>query len=372
MPTIQRKRVLIIRFSSLGDVVLTLPAIDALNCENYEIHYLTKATFKPILEAHGGAQIIHTISDHAKLRELLIKIRELRHLQFDLVYDLHRNIRSRVVKEGLRRPFRTVRKFRLAEMILFVVRWRMFRTLGFRPLDRAQANLRVIAKDETVSVSSNGFRKVPTRPTELLGFLKERNLDRYVCFAAESAWRQKEWPVERFYEVADFVAKKGLGIIWLGLRKLEKASCGPGELNLTAKLELSQVISILAGAAAIVCNDSGLMHLAEAEGIPAVAVFGPTTRELGFGTRLSSSTIIDVPLWCRPCSKTGRWCLRLWDRRRCLRDVKVTDVVAALDRVLQNDGRSPETFVSMQGEESQPCGDMERISENIEDGEIVR
>jgi ADP-heptose:LPS heptosyltransferase len=95
----------------------------------------------------------------------------------------------------------------------------------------------------------------------------------------------------------------------------------------------------LSGARALLSNDSGLMHLAEAVGTPVVAIYGPTSRELGFGPGMELSRVVEAgSLWCRPCSKTGRWCIRPFERRKCLRTISTNSVIAALDEVLA--GRS--------------------------------
>src|SRR4051794_24917317 len=116
------KRVLVIRFSSLGDVLLTLSSIEHLVASGHEVHYLTKQSFVPILAMYGETIRIHSISPHASLRELKAKVAQLKDLEFEMVYDLHRNLRSRIVTWLLGAPFRRVRKFRLKELVLFVLR----------------------------------------------------------------------------------------------------------------------------------------------------------------------------------------------------------------------------------------------------------
>src|SRR4051812_3433312 len=87
-------RVLVIRFSSLGDIIQTFPSIESLAASKHEVHYFTKAGFAPLVAANLSVAHVHTISDHASLSELYAKLRELRTLRFDLVLDLHRNLRS--------------------------------------------------------------------------------------------------------------------------------------------------------------------------------------------------------------------------------------------------------------------------------------
>jgi ADP-heptose:LPS heptosyltransferase len=329
-------RVLVIRFSSLGDLVLTFPSIEYLAAEKAEVHVLTKESFAPLLAMHGHSAQIHTISDHASLRELLAKIKELKSLRFDRVYDLHRNLRSTLVGVLLARPFFRISKNRVKEFILYILKRTGFSILRQNPMNRAADALQVVSRsDKPLSVVPAAH---PQNIAPLSGATeawRQGFRNGYVCLAAESAWKEKEWPSGRFLEVALFLAKRGIGIVWVGLRPLAEAAKFPGALDLTRKLGISEVAGVLASAKMLICNDSGLMHLAEAVGTPVVAVFGPTTKELGFGPRLPMSKIIEEDLWCRPCSKTGRWCIRPVQRWKCLTDVSAKNVIDAALGILE-------------------------------------
>lgn len=349
------RRVLVIRFSSLGDILLTFPSLSYLASQDCEIHYLTKESFRPLVEmavpavsANGPAPrlIVHTISNHASLGELLAKVRALKMLQFDIVLDLHRNLRSRIASLIIGSRFARVWKFRIKELFLFVFRAGAFRALGLGPISRPGESVRVaalglgsarLADEAWARVARSSLLESLDAREGVVGQISGKFANGYVCVAAESAWAQKQWPVERFIAVAKRAAARGVGVVWIGLRDVPKEAHFEGAADLTRQLSLYEVALVLKRARTLVCNDSGLMHLSEAVGTPVVAIFGPTTRELGFAPRLSNSRIVEAELWCRPCSKTGRLCIRPFARRKCLTDVSEDSVWSAVENVLGHD-----------------------------------
>ncbi|MEW6058444.1 MAG: glycosyltransferase family 9 protein [Bdellovibrionota bacterium] len=325
------RRALVIRFSSLGDLILTLPSLEYLISTGVEVHVLTKESFLPLFEVFGKKVNVRLISNHATFLELVQKTLKLRQYQYDVVYDLHRNLRSFIVGLILRRPVRRVRKFRAKELVLYLFHGRIYRFLKLKAIDRRQAALNTVGAPTTFKGDQALLQHLPP-PAETVQTWAQNFPRGYVCIARESAWQQKEWPIERFIEVARKLHKDGFGIVWVGLKKIPKEAIFSGSLDLTANLSLAQVAGVLKGAKLLFCNDSGLMHLSEAVGTPVMAVFGPTSLELGFAPRLEGSAIIQRDLWCRPCSKTGRWCIRPFHRWKCLDEVSVAQTYEVLQK----------------------------------------
>ena len=143
-----------------------------------------------------------------------------------------------------------------------------------------------------------------------------------------SKWRGKCWPVERYFETIRSHGHSGWGtpVILGGLRdagslelveRLERA--GIGHVSGVGRWDLRQVARILAGARAYLGNDTGLAHLAEAVGTPALVIYGPTSAQMGFAPwRPESATVEWEALGCRPCGKDGRRCYRPVRKYLCL------------------------------------------------------
>lgn len=343
------RKVLMIRFSSLGDILLTLPAVTRIwQKRDVDVHYLTKESYRTLLEMSGVVSQIHTVPDNATFLQLVARLRQIKRVGFDSVYDLHANLRSTVACAVLDpRAFfdgRRVRKFRLHEAVLFCFRRQLYNSVVGLDLDRRREAERVLSRERADGAPGSQagaaplLRHVPDLPDELVRRIGDGARD-YVCVCAESAWRQKEWPFERFLETARALSSRGEKIVWMGLRPVPQGALDGGMVDLTGRTDLAQAAAVLQRARVLVCNDSGLMHLAEAVGTPVVALFGPTSREAGFAPALPASRIVEAGLWCRPCSKTGCWCFRPVARRKCLMEIPAKRTEAATLSVLER--RSP-------------------------------
>jgi ADP-heptose:LPS heptosyltransferase len=154
-------------------------------------------------------------------------------------------------------------------------------------------------------------------PSEALSqFLMSQGLDPqrgYLCVMPSSLWEGKKWPVKKFIEVLKHLpitpvilgTEKDLESLEL-IQELERAQIphrsGVGKWN------LKQVAQVLAGSQGYFGNDTGLAHLAEAVGVRATVVFGPTAADMGFGPwREESQSLGRTDLGCRPCGKDGRF-----------------------------------------------------------------
>ena len=326
------RRVLVIRFSSLGDVILTFSALAQLAQEGCEVHFLTKEAFRPLVSFNSHVFRIHTISNRASFSELRQKTQELKQFQFDHVYDLHRNIRSWAASFLLGVPKSRIWKHRFKEFFLYFFHHRIFGLVRLSPIGRAAEAQNLVRGTSSRSASRSVIQI--EQHHESVQSLVMRFPKGYVCVAIESAWIEKEWPAERFIEIAKRLALSETGVVWIGLRALPSQAQLEGAVDLTGKLTIKEVASVLSRARMLLSNDSGLMHLSEAVGTPVTAIFGPTTRELGFAPSLSSSQIAEVDLWCRPCSKTGRWCIRPIERRKCLTELTTDSVWSVVKSVL--------------------------------------
>jgi heptosyltransferase-2 len=138
----------------------------------------------------------------------------------------------------------------------------------------------------------------------------------YVVLAPGAAYGSaKQWPPARFAELAVTLAKSGQAVVLVGSRadaatcqaiSREAGAASPESLiDLSGRTSLAELTAVLAGAAAVVSNDSGAMHLAGAVGAPVVAVFGATnehrTAPLVNGPDAVPARILATDVWCRPC-----------------------------------------------------------------------
>ena len=340
-------RVLLIRFGAFGDLVLALEAVKALKLSRYrgEIHFLTKVKFEPIIMCLIGECYsellprvrVHTVPDKASLWSLLSVLRNLRGYQYSFVYDLHSNLRSRISIMILQRPFLRISKGRFRELFQFIFRSYAKRFLG-HSYRRSNEVVRMISPMGSFAIAARdvpigGRMSAGSTDSRFIPLLSKLSIDpvifksrRIVCISSETAWLTKQWPEERFRDLSSRLILKGFHVVWLGLGKGLNLDPHKMLFDLRGLLALEDLVHLLKMATLTVCNDTGLMHLSEALGTPVVGIFGPTTTGLGFGPRLIESRIVEKPLWCRPCSKTGRFCHRPWNRQKCLKDISIDEV----------------------------------------------
>jgi len=165
-------------------------------------------------------------------------------------------------------------------------------------------------------------------------------IDRPLLAVAPGArWPTKRWSVDGFARVAEaFARQHQAAVVVLGDASdapLAQALCQrltTPVLNCAGQLSLRHSLALLQRCRLLLCNDSGLMHVATALKIPVVAIFGPTVQEFGFYPFRAQSHVVSRSLPCRPCSTKGsRFCPR--GHHACMQEVSSQEVFAAAQRL---------------------------------------
>lgn len=154
----------------------------------------------------------------------------------------------------------------------------------------------------------------------------------------------KRWAAENYAELARRIAFDfGHHVVLLGDRDDAPAAIpiareAPGRVvNLIGRTDVMEAAAVISRALVFIGNDSGLMHLAEAVGVPVIALFGPTVEEFGYYPSLPQSKVLERSLPCRPCSRNGRRpCPR--GTQECLTGIPVDSVEEALWDLLEQTG----------------------------------
>jgi len=172
----------------------------------------------------------------------------------------------------------------------------------------------------------------------------------YVCISPGSRWPMKQWGAGNYAELARRIAYEfGYDVVLLGDQN-DTPSAVPimkevpdRATTLLGRTSILQAAAVIRGAVVFIGNDSGLMHLAEAVGVPVIALFGPTVEALGYYPSLPQSKVVERSLPCRPCSRNGRRpCPR--GTQECLTGIPVDSVEEALWDLLEKTG--PARYVS--------------------------
>lgn len=303
------QKILLLRFSSIGDIVLTSPVVRCLKTqlESIEIHYLTKKMFASILEANPYIDKVYTFDKVKKpLKEV---VHELQKEEYDLIVDLHKNIRSWYVSKKLGIRTLTFKKLNPQKWLLtqFKINWMPEVHIVDRYLDTV-SSLNVINDGQGLDY------KIPSSdyidPSSIDPRLKSQQ---YLVFVIGAAHATKRLPPSKIKSICRLL-KKAFIVLIGGKGDVEAAtfieSAGAHVINTCGQFNLHQSASIVDQARLVIAHDTGFMHIAAALKRPIVSIWGNTVPQFGMYPYLPAGNanfrMIEHPnLACRPCSKIG-------------------------------------------------------------------
>jgi len=300
MNTEKNLKILIIRFSSIGDIVLTTPVIMCLKLQaNVEIHYLTKNKFVSILNSNPYVHKVHVLDDYF---QETIKI--LKSEKFDYIIDLHKNLRSLRIKLALNCKSYSFNKlnfkkwyfvnFKINKMPNLHIVDRYFETTKFLSIINDQKGLDFFIP-ENVDL-----------PLEIKNEIAEIP---YIVYAIGAQHFTKRLPVEKIIEIGK---KVNLRIILIGGVEDElNGNIISKEVktvyNYCGKLSINQSAILIKNSKIVISHDTGMMHIAAAFKKKIISIWGNTVPAFGmipYQTKeLLQSEVLNLP--CRPCSKIG-------------------------------------------------------------------
>ena len=297
-------KVLVIRFSSIGDIVLTTPILRCIKqqLKDVELHFITKQQFISVIENNPYVDKFHTINQ--SLAEI---IPQLKKENFDYIIDLHHNARTLKLKLALGKKSFSFNK----------LNWQKFLIVNFKKnklpqkhiVDRyfeAAANIGVKNDDRGLDYFINDKDEI-----DIVSSLPALFHNNYHALVVGGSYFTKQIPLNKLKEIC---AISSLPLILLGGKDDAKIAEQVYQLhknkvlNLCGKLNLNQSASIIQQANNVITSDTGLMHIAAAYKKDIISLWGNTIPEFGMGPYLAgkNSQVLEVTnLSCRPCSKLG-------------------------------------------------------------------
>jgi ADP-heptose:LPS heptosyltransferase len=335
-------KVLIIRFSSIGDIVLTTPVLRCFKQQypNGTLHYLTKATFHDVLRHNPHIDKLHLMVDN----DLDCLLPELQAERYDHIIDLHNNLRTLRVKKALKGvPATAYKKLNVQKWLLTNLKWNMMPDESI--VDR------YLAAAAPIKVKNDGAGlDYYTHATEAIeaNDIPMSHWNGYVACVIGGSYATKKFPVAQWQAFCSQVpypvmllggpedAQDGAAIAAQDTIKIYN-SCG--------KFSLNESAGLLRFARVVVTNDTGLMHIAAAYKKPIVSLWGNTSPEMGmfpyYGfnnlhARQAQQSILheNKQLGCHPCSKIGYdKCPR--GHFKCMQGLDTVQIVADVTRLWQ-------------------------------------
>lgn len=320
----KKTKFLVIRLSSIGDIVLTSPLLRCLGeqVENAEIHFVAKQKYAELLQANPNIARIHFLN-----RSMIPLLKELSQEKFDYVIDLHQNFRSLRIKLALGIPSFSFRKLNLKKWLR--VQFGIDLLPDLHVVDRY---FRTVTSFHVIPDGKGLEYYIPEGPASVPLPLPEMFRQGYVAFIIGGTYFTKRLPVSRVIEICNSI---NYPVVLIGGKQeipegLEiGGNTGTHVLNLSGKTTISQSAALIRNARLVLSNDTGMMHIAAAFGKKILSFWGNTIPEFGMTPYKPdpASRMLEVKdLSCRPCSKLGyRKCPK--GHFRCMNDIDVTEAV---------------------------------------------
>lgn len=298
------QKILIIRFSSIGDIVLTTPVIRCVKSQlpNVEVHFVTKQAFRSVLEHNPYIDKLHTFQ-----KDVSEIVENLQAEKFDFVIDLHKNLRSVRLKQKLNTKSFSFNKLNVRKFL--AVNFKLHSVL---PPEHIVS--RYLKTTEPLGVKDDGKGlDYFISDSEKVDLTKEFSIEsnqKYVALVIGGSYFTKKIPLLKLKEILRYAK---MPVVLLGGK--EDALIGeelkkqfPQSLNACGNFSINQSASIIQQAEWVITSDTGLMHIAAAFHKKIISVWGNTIPEFGMGPYLptSENKILEIKnLSCRPCSKLG-------------------------------------------------------------------
>ncbi|MCB0762032.1 MAG: glycosyltransferase family 9 protein [Flavobacteriales bacterium] len=333
-------RILIIRFSSIGDIVLTTPVIRRL----YEqldgevvIHYLTKKAYAPLVESHPYVEKVYTIE-----KATAEVMSDLKAEGYDYIVDLHRNIRSAMVKRELKVLAFTLDKLNFQKWLL--VNFGINRMPDKHIVDRYLDTIKAFGTEDDgkgleLFLPEGVAHKVDTSQILPAGD--------FCALAVGGAHEGKRMTRAQLLEIT---RSAPIPVVLLGgkedmaVAKWLTDQCPTNVTDTCGTLSIMESAAVIQKATLVVAGDTGLMHIAAAFAKCVISVWGCTTPSLGmypYRPHPASSILEPEGLTKRPCSKLGNSCKYGKGEERCISHIPPQRIIDALTEALSTIQKEP-------------------------------
>ncbi len=341
------RKILIIRFSSIGDIVLSSPLLRILRTRYPEarIDFLVKSGYADLVRYNPHISSVIELRS-SKWNELNALRKRVADERYDVVLDIHNGLRSRYLRQfSHAHTVGVIDKQVLKRWALVNFHWNLYSQdvpVVQRTIEAANHGASLDIEDDGQGLEVFVPNEISAKIATLLAHYGMKTSDAVVGIAPCAKHNTKMWLAERFTELAiRAVQEMHAKILCLGgIDDAERcedivqhinSACGSQKAhNVAGQFSLLETSAALDSCSAVVCNDSAIMHLATARKRPVIAIFGPTVREFGFFPYGDRSMVIEQKdLACRPCSHLGSERCPL-GHFRCMKDTTVDHVFQAL------------------------------------------
>jgi lipopolysaccharide heptosyltransferase II len=324
-------KVLLIRFSSLGDIVLTshIPRLIKKIFPNAKVDMLVKENYLDLIKFNPNIDKKIILKKKSGFLELLKLSFELKREKYDFIVDLHKSLRS---------------------FIINIINWRTpklyYSKKSFKRFLRIYTKINLFSKSESkmndylkslekfkVKYDGQGTNIfIDEKTNKKISKLINKKENKIIGIVPGARWRGKKWGKDKFKKLCTHIVDSTkFNIVLLGSKE-DKGYDLIKEINpkriksFIGTTSILESASVLSFCDLVISNDTGMMHVAEALGKDVFCIMGATVKEFGFSPYRKKSKVIETNIWCRPCSKKGDGiCIRK-NKYLCLKNIKAIDV----------------------------------------------
>lgn len=337
------KKILVIRFSSLGDIILTTPLIKLLKASfpGSEIHYLTKKMYSGVLKYNPHIKTIIDADDNADFAELKNLKSGIKNNNYDLIVDAHNNLKTFYLKLFLKAKKLTFKKYSFRKFLLVNFKINLMKNLT--PITVRYCDI----------ISSLTAKRLNNhRPEIFTNSLSDQNANKGLMYSIHEDKKitigivpssnhfTKTYPAEKYIELINSFDSNKYKFLLFGKGNDRKnielivSQTGGNVTNLCDILNINELAETMEKCSLIISGDTGPMHIAESLNIPLVMLAGSSVKEFGFYPQSQNALVMERDgLSCRPCSHIGRsYCPK--DHFKCMNDLTPAAVSAKMLELL--------------------------------------
>ncbi len=333
------KKVLIIRFSSFGDIVQCSSVVELI-CQKFpdaQIDWVTRSEFDYLVKLNHGVNHVWSFDKKTGFKGLLDLGRKLKAENYDQVYDAHNNLRSGLLSLMMRsrlagRPdWLTRSKSRLRRILLFTFRINTFPKpfKGIHSFEKPLEKWGIEFREKNKFVSWDFPENTITKTKPFVSTGNE------IILVPSAAWEMKRWPLDLWKKLIQIMPEKKFVVLG-GREDLfceELKAISPDRVeNLAGKLTLVESCALILSSPLVVSADTGLLHVADVLGVKGLALIGPTAFGFTSGSQIKT---MEVELSCRPCTKDGRGNCSQDVYQKCMVNITPEQVALSVRQMLR-------------------------------------
>ncbi|MCP4725230.1 MAG: lipopolysaccharide heptosyltransferase II [bacterium] len=340
------KKILIIRLSSIGDIILTSPFVRVLRKkfpESY-IDFVIKEEYLDLMKTNPNLNDVISYDKRSGSKGLRKIKQYIRSNKYDLVIDLHKNFRSVYLRSflGSTNVTKYEKNYFNRQLLVWFGINRFDEIIPvYKKYFHAGNKLGIEYDDSGTEVFvTEREQKKAKQVLKKNGYNFDRPL---VMICPGAGFAAKRWKPEGYVEAADHLAKKHKAFIGLLGGREDSELCGSIQnnmqkraVNFAGEFNLLGSAALLKESSLVITNDTGMLHLAQSQKRPVIGVYGPTTRELGYFPLTEKSFVIQHEISCRPCTHNGsNKCPK--KHFKCMEEIKIEDLIKSAEQLLESE-----------------------------------